>query len=254
VSMNFERSEIVDWYWKRSPCRKWLDLLQDVCRNLYPQSLLDVGCGSGIYGRALARVLGIRSLTLMDASPVVVSRLLHEQQPGETIMNASIEDLATQHIRADLVLAKSVLHHCADRAHAVTNLMRAVQPEGCLVLQTRTREQFLTPTEFEFYMGAFPDLHNKLSLRYPTHDELKTVLAPFSCDVFVLSYVDIVRASVSTYINQLRIRAGNSILFDMSDEQLRSVIEAVSARYSNCCTVELCVPMTIWIARSHSSR
>jgi 2-polyprenyl-3-methyl-5-hydroxy-6-metoxy-1,4-benzoquinol methylase len=96
---------------------------------------VDVGCGTGLYSRALAERAG--AVTCVDPSAAMLAQISsgHQMAP----VRASLEDLASgtvtlPHQRFDVVLAKEVLHRAADQGAALRGLAELVAPGGRLLL------------------------------------------------------------------------------------------------------------------------
>jgi SAM-dependent methyltransferase len=97
-------------------------------------SAADVGCGTGLYARALTTL----AETVVCVAP---STAMLAQVPDDSRMlpvRASLEDLAAgvalPHQPFDAVLAKEVLHHAADEDAALRALAELVAPGGRLLL------------------------------------------------------------------------------------------------------------------------
>jgi 2-polyprenyl-3-methyl-5-hydroxy-6-metoxy-1,4-benzoquinol methylase len=96
---------------------------------------VDIGCGTGLYARGLAERAG--AVVCVDPSPAMLAQL----PAGESYVpvRASLEDLARgavtlPHETFDVLLAKEVLHHAADKEAALRALAGLVAPGGRLLL------------------------------------------------------------------------------------------------------------------------
>jgi SAM-dependent methyltransferase len=115
--------------------RTFCDWLSSVCARFdHPIDVLDVGCGTGRYFRALS---GVRSLVGIDASAAMLAEARHPVG-AERITAASIElvqgDIVTQGFdagRFDLIYSVGVLaEHTPLDAALVEKIRRWLRPQG----------------------------------------------------------------------------------------------------------------------------
>lgn len=121
---------------------------------------LDVGCGAGVLSEPLAR-LGA-TVTGLDPAPtnLAVART-HAERSGLSIdyRGETIEEVAGQGERFDLVLAMEVVEHVPDMPAFVAACCEAVRPGGLLFLATinRTARAFaLAIVGAEYVLGWLP--------------------------------------------------------------------------------------------------
>ena len=102
--------------------------------------VLEVGCGAGwMWAEAAARLPGDLDLTLTDVSPGMVSEAVdrvgslgrYARTDGRV---ADVQDLPFRDAAFDVVVANYVLHHVPDPARAVSEMARALRPDGTLVV------------------------------------------------------------------------------------------------------------------------
>jgi 2-polyprenyl-6-hydroxyphenyl methylase / 3-demethylubiquinone-9 3-methyltransferase len=129
-------------------------------RPLDGLTALDVGCGGGVLSEPLAR-LGA-TVTGLDPAPtnLAVART-HAERSGLSIdyRGETIEEVAGQGERFDLVLAMEVVEHVPDMPPFVAACCEAVRPGGLLFLATinRTARAFaLAIVGAEYVLGWLP--------------------------------------------------------------------------------------------------
>lgn len=129
-------------------------------RPLDGLTALDVGCGGGVLSEPLAR-LGA-TVTGLDPAPtnLAVART-HAERSGLSIdyRGETIEEVAGQGKRFDLVLAMEVVEHVPDMPAFVAACCEAVRPGGLLFLATinRTARAFaLAIVGAEYVLGWLP--------------------------------------------------------------------------------------------------
>jgi 2-polyprenyl-6-hydroxyphenyl methylase/3-demethylubiquinone-9 3-methyltransferase len=109
-------------------------------------SILDVGCGAGIFAEPLARMGA--AVTGIDPSPeLIAAARLHAAESGLAIdyRAATAEDLAASGAQYDVVTALEVVEHVTDVPAFVAACAALVKPGGMLVASTinRTMKAYL---------------------------------------------------------------------------------------------------------------
>jgi ubiquinone/menaquinone biosynthesis C-methylase UbiE len=103
------------------------------------ENVLDAGCGSGVYARAMAARLPRGRVTGVDAQQRYVDDCARRAaEAGETRTRFETGDLCSLPFADgtfDLVWSKHVIQFVPDRERAVAELVRVVRPGGRVVLQ-----------------------------------------------------------------------------------------------------------------------
>lgn len=98
--------------------------------------VLDAGCGTGDFSRALIEVAGQpKCITLLDSSAAMVAtatRSLTHMAPDLRPLTASLQDAAA--MPNDIVLCAHVIEHFADPVRALRLLQAQLAPDGRLLL------------------------------------------------------------------------------------------------------------------------
>jgi ubiquinone/menaquinone biosynthesis C-methylase UbiE len=92
------------------------------------QTVVDVGCGSGILTEELARRLGPEAVAAADPSPLVEAAAT--RVPEADVRTASAEDLPWPDGSFDAALAQLVIHFLADPAVGLVEMRRVTRPGG----------------------------------------------------------------------------------------------------------------------------
>lgn len=107
---------------------------------------LELGAGAGSIARWLARRVG--TLTAVDLNIAHIADLA--EQPGVTALAADIADFDFGVARYDLIHGRLVLTHIASRDDVVPRLVRALRPNGWLVLEEAGQPNKREPIEAGF--------------------------------------------------------------------------------------------------------
>jgi 2-polyprenyl-6-hydroxyphenyl methylase/3-demethylubiquinone-9 3-methyltransferase len=144
-------------------------------------SLLDVGCGAGLFAEPMAR-LGADVVGVDPAPAAIGAARRHAEETGARLVYraTTVEQLAAEPRRFDVVSAMEVIEHAADPNAFVASASSLVKPGGLLLASTLNRtlksfalaivgaeyllrwlepgthrwEQFVTPIELTSYARA----------------------------------------------------------------------------------------------------
>lgn len=120
--------------------------LESVIKRLRPGTILDIGCGTGVYSRSLARHGRIRGLGI-DLSQAQVDRA------SQLAREAGVSDLIKYHVadaleytapeKVDAICAFGVLHHLPDVETLLPGIIeRNLKPGGVLIAVEPFHEGF----------------------------------------------------------------------------------------------------------------
>lgn len=116
---------------------------REVCAKITPRSVLDVGCGTGIFSAALKQTTGC-SLIGVDSSPYAVeqSRAIGFDEVF-IVGDVCSEPLPFDANRFDLVFCKDVIEHLLDPEYLVREMYRVIAHDGYLLVHI--------PNQFSLY-------------------------------------------------------------------------------------------------------
>src|SRR5271156_4105106 len=103
-------------------------------------SLLDVGCGAGLFAEPLAR-LGADVVGVDPAPAAIEAARRHAEETGARLpyRMATVEELAAEPRRFDVVSAMEVIEHAADPKAFIASAASLVRPGGLLLASTLNR-------------------------------------------------------------------------------------------------------------------
>src|SRR5271169_1905323 len=102
--------------------------------------LLDVGCGAGLFAEPLAR-LGANVIGVDPAPAAIEAARNHAEETGAKLAYrmGTVEELAEEPRRFDVVSAMEVIEHAADPKAFVASAASLVRPGGLLLASTLNR-------------------------------------------------------------------------------------------------------------------
>jgi ubiquinone/menaquinone biosynthesis C-methylase UbiE len=115
-----------------TPADRYLARFFRKLRVPFEGDVLDVGCGDGRVAATLAT--SVRSVTAIDVEANAGWPALALQTPNLHFSVGDAERLTFDAESFDFVLAMNMLHHAADPAAALGELVRVCKPSGTLVL------------------------------------------------------------------------------------------------------------------------
>jgi SAM-dependent methyltransferase len=146
--------------------------------------ILDAGCGTGNYSRAMLDYVG--RIEAVDMNPgmleVAAQKLAGEKDEGRiSFHSASIDELSFEDEFFDGVMINQVLHHLPDEAakdipahrRVFAEFARVLKPGGVLVVNTCSQEQL---RHGYWHYSLIPEAADALRARYVPLDELAEIL------------------------------------------------------------------------------
>lgn len=98
-------------------------------------ALLEIGCGSGAYGRFFQTINPRLKITGVDISPKMIEMINAEKMPGYKGVCGDIEDPALFAAGSfDVVLCPGIIHHLPDPAKVFENIALWLKKDGVVIL------------------------------------------------------------------------------------------------------------------------
>jgi ubiquinone/menaquinone biosynthesis C-methylase UbiE len=198
----------------------------------------DVGCGGGIYSLAWAQ-LGAQRVIGIDFSEEMVQAASEASSstPNVTIRHGSATSTGLNKDSVDIVFERALIHHLTDLAACFQEAQRILQQNGYYIIQDRTLEDIQIAGSPEHPRGYFFERYPRLleveSQRRPNRQSVDKELknAGFSAiQVFTLWETRKVYANPNTFIDDLAMRTGRSILHELTDVELADLTSYINTQ------------------------
>ncbi len=252
--IDFEDPVNRDTYVGRSADPAWVELYD---RTVRPRGrrIADVGCGGGIYTKAIAClqpdwIVGIDSAQLsLDSARRYCAGI-----PRVRFLRTDAETLAVADEVFDNVVERALIHHFVSLDRNFHEVLRVLKPHGTLWLQDRTVQDALQPPSEEhirgFYMVFDERLRNTEIERRRRPEVVQGALLSAGFRHVRKEKVRELRKvfrSPEELREEIMTRRGRSILHALDDKELRRLADFVLGQLSNWPVYERDT-WTVWIA------
>lgn len=214
-------------YSTREADHTWIDKVNEIC-EVKGKKVLDIGCGGGIYTKALAK-MGAAEVMGLDFSEQLLHTAKENCRDYDNINfklgNALDTKLADE--QYDIILERAVIHHIDDLNACFQEGYRLLKPGGVFLIQDRTPEDCLlkgSATNIRgYFFEKYPSLIDKeISRRYPSHDVMQFLKENgfHPIEEYSLWETRKVYQYLDDLMKDIKNRTGRSILYELNDEQV----------------------------------
>jgi ubiquinone/menaquinone biosynthesis C-methylase UbiE len=256
MAIDFHASKNRNTYAGRLADPEWRKTMLQIV-NPIGMRVADVGCGGGIYTAAWAE-LGARSVMGIDFSAQMVRDATEANcgRKGVTVSQGEALCTGLPDDSADIVFERALIHHLRDRAACFREAWRVLAPRGFFIVQDRTPKDVALPGSPEHIRGYFFEVFPRLlAVEGRRRAESATVRREIAAagfgDVREMSIWEVRKrhADAAALAADLRGRTGRSILHELSDEELESLIEHILAKTFKGSPITEQDRWTIWWGR-----
>lgn len=222
-------------------------------------NVADIGCGGGIYSRALAE-MGAR-VTGVDPSPVMLeaAREQSDSCPQIRWVQGSAEQTGLPDGSFHLLLIRAVTHHLRNLSPCFHEAARVLRPGGMLLIQDRTPADCLLPATPDHLRGfifeMYPGLKEKESKRRHPAIEVRQALRATSFSLSSEQHLwetRLIHRNLKDLEQDILQRRGRSILHELNDEELHRLARHIRRRLT-AAGVTADIPdrdrWTLWLGR-----
>lgn len=154
--------------WARFPVRWVLESLASLVASKPSQRILEIGCGTANYARALAEAHPGGTFLGLDLSVPMLREARAAGSPVALVCGDASKMLPFADRTFDLAFAVDVIHHINDTRRFFAEANRVLSPGGLLVIVTDSEETLRRRSLTKF----FPEILPLELARYPTIGQL----------------------------------------------------------------------------------
>jgi len=256
VGIDFHDKTNRNTYATRKADSSWYEVIKGLVTIENISNALDIGCGGGIYSKALAD-MGIDSVTGIDFSESILegARDNCKEYKNISFKHGNAFDTGLGSNRFDLVLERALIHHIDDIQACFQEGYRVLKNNGYYIIQDRTPEDCLIEGNKNHVRGYFFELFPRLveketNRRYNSEFVIKTLEAAGFNEIEEVNLWETrkVYKSKDKLLKDLRERTGRSILHELDNKELKLLIDHVNGKISTNHNIIEKDKWTIWKA------
>src|SRR5699024_9804629 len=240
MGINFHSEKARNTYTTRKADKSWIEIITNLVPIEDISNALDVGCGGGIYSKALAD-MGIDSITGIDFSKSILEGA---KENCKEYGNISFEygnayETGMESGRFNLVLERALIHHIRDIQACFNEAYRVLQENGVYIVQDRTPADCLLEGSYNHIRGYFFELFPRLAekeknRRYTSQFVIHKLKAAGFKNIEEIKLWEIrkVYENKKQLLKDLSGRTGRSILHELDDSELQVLMDHVDGAIS----------------------
>lgn len=255
MPINFNDEENKFTYTGRTADESWKNAIVSI---IDPSGLriADVGCGGGIYSRAWL-ALGAREVIGVDSSPNMISAAT-ENCIDLTNVSFQVGDATNTGLpdnSVDVVFERALIHHLTEIHSCLREGIRILKAGGMMIIQDRTLEDISFQGSNEHIRGYFFECFPRLldvesGRRRPTDIVLRALYETGFENTGSIAVWETrkVHSSKTDLYEDIRKRKGRSILHELNDHEIESLISIINERVRTTSEIVEKDRWTVWKA------
>jgi ubiquinone/menaquinone biosynthesis C-methylase UbiE len=238
MGINFHDPKNSRTYTDREAGSEWKRYMRKILAGRSVTNAVDVGCGGGIYSKALAE-LGAHTVTGIDSSEASLSGARADRGDDERLrfVYGEAQNTGLEDGQADLVVIRAVIHHLPELARAFAEASRILRAGGIVAVQDRTPEDCLIPGSETHIRGwiftCFPCLAEVEKKRRWHSEKVTGHLKAAGFTSVTSAHLWETRREYDgkeALLDDLAKRKGRSLLHELNNRELRELITYMDGR------------------------
>ncbi|MBU5355589.1 methyltransferase domain-containing protein [Paenibacillus barcinonensis] len=227
-------------YTTRTADVSWLSLIEEHA-GIAGKEIVDIGCGGGIYTKALANS-GAKHVTGIDFSEEMLKGAAKhcENLSNVTFRQGNAYSSGLPDSTFDIVLERALIHHLQDLDSCFQEAKRILKTDGVFIIQDRTSEDCLLPGDEHHIRGYFFEKYPEwIDMERSRRHEAYEVQRSLDSNGFVivktvqLWETRCVHQDLAALNKDLAQRTGRSILHELTDHELGELIVFINSKIKN---------------------
>jgi len=196
---------------------RWMSVFADLAGSKRPQTVLDLGCGTGRLTPELAQtfggpVYGVEPSDKMRQEAINKAAVRDTAAPALQYLSGSAERIPLDDASCDLVLMFLVLQHVQDRPAAATEIARVLRPGGRLLIRSTLSDRIVDNAAG--WKQFFPSANEIERRLFPSSDEVIETFGAAGLEFVGLKQVrECFASSFAEYTERLKLRAISTFEF-----------------------------------------
>ncbi|MET3695891.1 ubiquinone/menaquinone biosynthesis C-methylase UbiE [Bacillus oleivorans] len=255
MPINFHSHENKKSYATRNADDSWIKCINEIV-DPKGKTIVDIGCGGGIYTHALAE-MGAGKVTGIDFSEQMIAGAKENSKdcPKVSFVIGNALDTKLPDCHYDIVIERALIHHIDDIQTCFKEVHRLLKPGGTCIIQDRTPDDcFLDggPIHIRgYFFELFPKLKNvEMTRRHRSKAVIHALLDAGFNQIKQMHLWEVRKIYQDTgeLEADLLNRTGRSILHELDNKQLISLVDFIKSQLYNRRTQEIIEKdrWTIW--------
>jgi ubiquinone/menaquinone biosynthesis C-methylase UbiE len=235
MGIDFHSNRNRNTYTTRKADNSWMEIINELVPvdNIF--NALDIGCGGGIYSKALAD-MGVDSVTGIDFSKSILEGAKGNCKEYRNISfeygNAYETGIGSGSF--NLVLERALIHHIKDIQACFNEAYRVLRKNGVYIIQDRTPDDCLLEGSDNHIRGYFFELFPRLAekeknRRYNSQFVIKYLKAAGFKNIEEVKLWEVrkVHENKEQLLKDLSERTGRSILHELDNNELQLLVNHI---------------------------
>ena len=256
MGIDFHNEKNRHTYSTREADDSWVKVITDLVQFDNISKALDIGCGGGIYSKALSD-LGALNVTGVDFSEAILKGAREDCKEYQNISFKQGDALQTglESNEYNLLLERALIHHITDLPKCFEEAHRLLTDKGIYIVQDRTPEDCLLKGNEHhirgYFFEQFPQLIEKeKKRRYDSQFVVQTLSEAGFREIEEVKLWETrkVYQTKAQLLKDLSERTGRSILHELDDAELNELIHYIDQAISTEHNIVERDRWTIWKA------